>query len=475
MLALSSVRVFAADEAAAVPTTNTLATTGFFLWAAPDGLWLWKVTPANAVTLMTNATFHGAGLASRNHVTNAINQLAQPLDADLTDLADGSLTGSKVGTGINADNVTSGTVGTARLGSGTANSSTFLRGDNTWATPAGSGDVTAANAFGTDKRLITSDGTGKGVKATLVTVDGADITGLNSITDMGGGITQDQGTANNVFGSTETTTLAATDITADSLQITGAFDGEGGLISLMSSNSNGKFFTFQAGCVFTNLTLLAPTNGWNGLTPPFLLVVSNVWGDANGTTGQLQWISQSSLVTSGLASSDIDTSAELRGILGDESGTGAAIFAGGNIGAGTATTASLNDNDTSIATTEFVHRQAGTNVYEFALSDETTDITTGTAKVTWRPPYAITVTAVRSSLSTASSSGLPTVDINEAGTTILSTKLTIDANEKTSTTAATAAVISDASIADDAEITFDIDTAGTGAKGLKVKIYYTRQ
>jgi hypothetical protein len=36
-----------------------------------------------------------------------------------------------------AGDITSGTVATARLGSGTANSTTFLRGDQTWATPAG--------------------------------------------------------------------------------------------------------------------------------------------------------------------------------------------------------------------------------------------------------------------------------------------------------------------------------------------------
>jgi hypothetical protein len=42
-------------------------------------------------------------------------------------------------TGLNASSIASGTVPTARLGSGTANSSTYLRGDNTWATPAGSG------------------------------------------------------------------------------------------------------------------------------------------------------------------------------------------------------------------------------------------------------------------------------------------------------------------------------------------------
>ena len=103
-----------------------------------------------------------------------------------------------------------------------------------------------------------------------------------------------------------------------------------------------------------------------------------------------------------------------------------------------------------------------------AVGDETTSITTGTAKVTFRIPYAFTLTSVRASLTTASSSGIPTVDINEGGVSILSTKLTIDASEKTSTTAATAAVISDTSLADDAEITIDIDVAGTGAAGLKV-------
>jgi hypothetical protein len=111
-----------------------------------------------------------------------------------------------------------------------------------------------------------------------------------------------------------------------------------------------------------------------------------------------------------------------------------------------------------------------------AASDETTALTTGTAKVTFRMPYAMTVTAVRASLSTAQASGsIFTVDINEGGTSILSTKLTIDNTEKTSTTAATPAVVSDTALADDAEITIDIDQIGDGtAKGLKVTIIGTR-
>lgn len=127
----------------------------------------------------------------------------------------------------------------------------------------------------------------------------------------------------------------------------------------------------------------------------------------------------------------------------------------------------LDDEKASLAVAKTEH-------LGIAVGDETTAITTGTAKVTFRMPYAMTLTAVRASLTTASSSGTPTIDINEGGTTILSTKLTIDANEKTSTTAAVAAVISDSSLADDAEMTIDIDTAGTGAAGLKVWLIGTR-
>lgn len=110
-----------------------------------------------------------------------------------------------------------------------------------------------------------------------------------------------------------------------------------------------------------------------------------------------------------------------------------------------------------------------------ALGDETTAITTGTAKITFRMPFAMNpVTDVRSNVNTVSSSGLVTVDINEGGSSILSTKLSIDASEKTSVTAATPYVLSDTALADDAEITLDVDAAGTGAKGLKVAIIGVR-
>lgn len=139
---------------------------------------------------------------------------------------------------------------------------------------------------------------------------------------------------------------------------------------------------------------------------------------------------------------------------------------------------------TSTASTMSVNTDVGTeNVsYELvselesmvlAVSDETTALTTGTAKMTFRMPYAFEVSEVRASLTGAgSASGTTTIDINEGGTTILSTEITIDNTEKTSTTAATPAVISDANLADDAEITIDIDavTGGADETGLKVML-----
>lgn len=111
--------------------------------------------------------------------------------------------------------------------------------------------------------------------------------------------------------------------------------------------------------------------------------------------------------------------------------------------------------------------QAKTEAIMVAVSDEASSLTTGTAKVTLRMPYAFTLTAVKGSLSVASTSGLPEFDIKKNGTTIFSTRPTLDANEKTTATAATPSVLSTTTFAADDELTFDIVTAGTGAKGLK--------
>lgn len=111
-----------------------------------------------------------------------------------------------------------------------------------------------------------------------------------------------------------------------------------------------------------------------------------------------------------------------------------------------------------------------------ALTDEDTVLPTASDTVplvTFRMPYKMKLLEVRASLTVAGTgAALVTVDIHESGTTVLSTKITIDAGEKTSTTAVTDSVISDDSLADDAEIQVFLDVLDTDnvATGLKVML-----
>ena len=107
-----------------------------------------------------------------------------------------------------------------------------------------------------------------------------------------------------------------------------------------------------------------------------------------------------------------------------------------------------------------------------AFGDETTAHTTGTAKVSFHMPFGMVLTDVKVGLTTAGTgAALFTVDLNEAGTSVLSTKITVDATEKTSATAATPPVISDSAIAVDALMTVDIDLMDTGGVAAGGKIY----
>ncbi len=125
----------------------------------------------------------------------------------------------------------------------------------------------------------------------------------------------------------------------------------------------------------------------------------------------------------------------------------------------------------------FVQNVGQPEVFILACSDETTAITTGTAKLTFRIPFACRTNQLpRASVNTVSSSGAPAINIKKNGTTIFSTTLTIDVSELTSVTAGTPAALTSTptTFADDDEVTIDIDTAGTGAKGLKVCLYVVR-
>jgi hypothetical protein len=125
-----------------------------------------------------------------------------------------------------------------------------------------------------------------------------------------------------------------------------------------------------------------------------------------------------------------------------------------------------------LATKAYAESIVDTNEYIIlALSDETSDITTATPALTFRVPYAMTLADVRASVTTAPTGSIIQVDINKNGSTILSTKLTIDAGETTSETAATPPVISDDSLSDNDIITIDIDAVGSSTPGVGLKVY----
>ena len=114
---------------------------------------------------------------------------------------------------------------------------------------------------------------------------------------------------------------------------------------------------------------------------------------------------------------------------------------------------------------------ANTTSFILACSDESTAIDSTGTKLTFYMPYDFTVVSVRASLTTTSSSGTPTIDISEDGTSIMTTtKITIDAGDLISTDSAVQPVLTDTALADEAKITVDVDVTGTDATGLKVYI-----
>ena len=102
---------------------------------------------------------------------------------------------------------------------------------------------------------------------------------------------------------------------------------------------------------------------------------------------------------------------------------------------------------------------------EVACSDITTSNTATTNVASFHMPFAGTLLEVISSLDTVCTGSTHITDINYDGSTCLSTKLSIDASEYDSSTAASAAVISVSAFAKDKKISIDRDQVGATIPG----------
>jgi hypothetical protein len=218
----------------------------------------------------------------------------------------------------------------------------------------------------------------------------------------------------------------------------------------------------------TGATGLAGATGPQGSTGPT---------GATGATGPAGVVASTAPITYNAGTQTVGITAATTSAAGSMSSADKTKLDGVATGAtANAADAQLRDRSTHTGTQAFNTLTGAPIEIGIACSDETTSLTTGTAKVTFRMPVAMTLTAVRLNVNTAPTGSALVVNIKEGGTTVFSTKPQIDVSAKTSVGSGTPAVISDSSLASDAEITIDIDQIGStiAGKGLKVWLIGTR-
>ena len=111
-----------------------------------------------------------------------------------------------------------------------------------------------------------------------------------------------------------------------------------------------------------------------------------------------------------------------------------------------------------------------TTSFVVACSDETSDLETGDDKAQIRLPFQFELTSISANVNTAPTGSTISIQVQEDGSDILSTPITIDASETTSESAAAPPVISDSTLASNSIISIDLDQIGSTTAGTGLKI-----
>jgi hypothetical protein len=338
---------------------------------------------------------------------------------------------------------------------GTPSASNFLRGDNVWASPAGGGDVVGP-VSAVDSRIAAFDG----ISGTLIKDGGSTIADVQSRANHTG--TQLVATISDF--DTEVANNAAVVLnTAKETNAThtGEVTGSTALTIANDVVTNAKAANMATQTIKGRTT--AGTGDPEDLTAAQARTLLNVEDGADVTD------TANVTAAGALMDSELTNLAAVKALDQGVATTDSPQFAAVNVGHASDTT--LTRSAPGVLAVEGADVLTQDNeVLIIAISDETTDLTTGTAKVTFRMPFAMTLTDIKSSVTTAPVGSSLTIDVNEGGTSIMTTnKLDI---LTTATIDDGTAVLTDTALAADAVITIDIDTIGSTTAGAGAKVTF---